>query len=88
MFRGSIYLYIDVAWFYAFFSARFIKPDGCCCLIQFMFGVLIFIYFFCLFVCNRTKLEDTTSPTTHGDWSLYVQNWEAPDDGRKSARNM
>jgi hypothetical protein len=24
---------------------------------------------------------------THGDWRLFVQNWEAPDDGRKSARN-
>jgi hypothetical protein len=29
-----------------------------------------------------------TNPTTQGDWRLYVQNWEAPDDGRKSARNM
>src|SRR5215475_8211845 len=37
---------------------------------------------------DRPKLEDTTNPTTHGDWRLYVQNWEAPDDGRKSARNM
>jgi hypothetical protein len=37
---------------------------------------------------DRPKLEDTTNPTTHGDWLLYVQNWEAPDDGRKSARNM
>jgi hypothetical protein len=34
------------------------------------------------------KLEDTTNPTTHGDWRLYVQNQEAPDDGGKSARNM
>jgi hypothetical protein len=37
---------------------------------------------------DRPKLEDTTNPTTHGDWRLYVQNQEAPDDGRKSARNM
>jgi hypothetical protein len=37
---------------------------------------------------DRPKLEDTTTPTTHGDWRLYVQNYEAPDDGRKSARNM
>jgi hypothetical protein len=37
---------------------------------------------------DRPMLEDTTNPTTHGDWRLYVQNWEAPDDGRKSARNM
>jgi hypothetical protein len=34
---------------------------------------------------DRPKLEDTTNPTTHGDWRLYVQNLEAPDDGRKSA---
>jgi hypothetical protein len=59
LFVGSIYLYIDVVWFYAFFSKRFIKPDGCCCLVQ-----------------------------THGDWRLYVQNWEAPNDGCKSDRNM
>jgi hypothetical protein len=26
-------------------------------------------------VCSdRSKLEDTTNPTTHGDWRLYVQN--------------
>jgi hypothetical protein len=37
---------------------------------------------------DRPKLEDTTNPTIHGDWRLYVQNWEAPDDGRKSVRNM
>jgi hypothetical protein len=37
---------------------------------------------------DRTKLEDTTNPMTHGDWRLYVQNWVAPDDGCKSARNM
>jgi hypothetical protein len=37
---------------------------------------------------DRPKLVDTTNPTTHGDWRLYVQNWEAPDDGRKGARNM
>jgi hypothetical protein len=23
---------------------------------------------------DRPKLEDTTNPTTHGDWRLYVQN--------------
>jgi hypothetical protein len=23
---------------------------------------------------KRPKLEDTTNPTTHGDWRLYVQN--------------
>jgi hypothetical protein len=23
---------------------------------------------------DRPKLEDTTNPTTHGGWSLYVQN--------------
>jgi hypothetical protein len=23
---------------------------------------------------DRTKLEDTTNPTTHGGWRLYVQN--------------
>jgi hypothetical protein len=23
---------------------------------------------------DRPKLEDTTDPTTHGDWRLYVQN--------------
>jgi hypothetical protein len=23
---------------------------------------------------ERPKLEDTTNPTTHGDWRLYVQN--------------
>jgi hypothetical protein len=23
---------------------------------------------------DRPKLEDTTNPTTHGDWKLYVQN--------------
>jgi hypothetical protein len=23
-------------------------------------------------VCHRPKLEDTTNPTTHGDWRLYV----------------
>jgi hypothetical protein len=32
---------------------------------------------------NRTKLDDTTNPTTNVDWRLYVQNWEASDDGRK-----
>jgi hypothetical protein len=37
---------------------------------------------------NIPKLEDTTNPTTHGDWRLYVQNCEAPDDGRNNARNM
>jgi hypothetical protein len=42
----------------------------------------------------KQKLHKTTAatwfnnPTTHGDWRLYVRNWEAPDDGRKSARNM
>jgi hypothetical protein len=40
-------------------------------------------------ICSdRPKLEDTTNPTTHGDWRLYVQNSEARNDGRKSARNM
>jgi hypothetical protein len=23
---------------------------------------------------DRPKLEDTTNPTTHGDWRLYVRN--------------
>jgi hypothetical protein len=23
---------------------------------------------------DRPKLEDTTNPTTHGDWRLYEQN--------------
>jgi hypothetical protein len=23
---------------------------------------------------DTPKLEDTTNPTTHGDWRLYVQN--------------
>jgi hypothetical protein len=35
-----------------------------------------------------TVVTDQTNPTTHGDWRLYVQNLEAPYDGRKSARNM
>jgi hypothetical protein len=44
----------------------------------------------CHYCCfrDRPKLEYTSNPTTRGDWRLYVQNWEAPDDGRKSARNM
>jgi hypothetical protein len=41
-----------------------------------------------LVTSDRPELEDTTNPTTHGDWRLYVQNWEAPDDGHKSARNL
>jgi hypothetical protein len=37
---------------------------------------------------NRTGLEDATETTPHGDQSLHVQWWEAPDDGHGGVRNM
>jgi hypothetical protein len=67
------------------------KPTRCTIVIKSLkyYYILIPLYMFrALTTSDRTKLEDTTNPTTRGDWRLYVQNWEAPDDGRKSARNI
>jgi hypothetical protein len=37
---------------------------------------------------NRTVLEDPTNTKSHGDQTLHVQGWKAPDDGHNSVRNM
>jgi hypothetical protein len=46
------------------------KPTGCT-------TVLKSLKLYCILLrdsSDRPKLEDTTNPTTHGDWRLYVQN--------------
>jgi hypothetical protein len=37
---------------------------------------------------NRTVLEDATNTKSHGNQTLHVQWWKAPDDGHNSVRNM
>jgi hypothetical protein len=69
------------------FSACFVLPDGCYCLVQFLFDVPKFVDSSCLFGIDK-RLEDATETTPHGDQRLHVQQWEVPDDGHNGVRNM
>ena len=57
LFVVPLYFYIDVIRFYVPTSAWFVVPDGCYCPVQFLFGVLIFVDFTCLFGVDKFQVH-------------------------------
>jgi len=64
--------YVVTARFYVPISAWFIVPDGCYCPVQFLFGVLIFVDFTCLFGIGKFQVHGSVHRCNMNNMNILV----------------